>query len=77
MIDDQLDREFQWTMSERSSYYDSHTKTAKANPLTRPSWMMKHIDPAKELRITKIPKDMIPLGNGISQNDLIAQAINN
>lgn len=75
LIDKQLEDEFQWTMSERSSYYDSHTKTAKANPLPRPHWMHKHIDPKKDARTTQVPTSMLPMGAGITQDELIAQTI--
>lgn len=71
LLDDQLEKEFQWTMSDRSSYYDDKSKTAKANPLPRPSWMQKHIDPQKELKVTKIPVGMMPSGNGISVEELL------
>lgn len=74
LIDEQLEKEFLWTMSERSAYYDDKSKVMKMNPLPRPHWMSKHIDPAKELTVHKIPTGMMPSGNGISQNDLIAQA---
>ena len=74
LIDEQLEKEFLWTMSERSAYYDSTTKSTKLNPLPRPHWMNKHIDPTKELKVHKIPTGMMPTGQGISQNDLIAQA---
>lgn len=76
LIDEQLRDEFLWTMSERSSYYDSHTKTAKANPLPRPHWMNKHIDPKSDARITQIPVNMLPQGAGFSQDDFI-KTLNN
>ncbi len=74
LIADQLEKEFQWTMSERSAYYDDKSKTTKANPLPRPHWMARHIDPEKELKKVKIPVGMMPAGSGISQSDYIAQA---
>jgi hypothetical protein len=74
LLEDQLQKEFEWGMSDKSSYYDSTSKATKLNPLPRPGWMNRHIDPAKELKVTNIPDGMKPAGNGISQNDLIAQA---
>ena len=75
LLNDQLEKEFQWTMSERSSYYDDKSKTAKANPLPRPGWMQKHIDPVKELKVSKIPVGMMPSGNGYTSADILkAQA---
>lgn len=72
LLDDQLNKEFLWTMSERSSYYDDKSKTSKLNPLPRPDWMNKHIDPAKELKITKIPTKMMPMGKGMSVDEVLA-----
>ena len=72
LLDEQFEKEFQWTMSERSSYYDDKTKTAKANPLSRPNWMNRHIDPKKELKTTQIPVDMLPMGTGLNVNDILA-----
>lgn len=74
LIEQHLEKEYAWMLSERSSYYDSTSKTMKMNPYPRPNWMHKHIDPNKELKKIKIPVGMMPAGNGISQNDLIAKA---
>jgi hypothetical protein len=73
MVNDQLEKEFQWDTSERSTYWDDRTKTAKRNPLPRPQWMNKKIDPQKELRVTKIPVNMLPAGKGITQSELVSQ----
>ena len=72
LLEEQLEKEFQWTMSERSSYYDDKSKTSKANPLPRPDWMNRHIDPKKELKTTQIPVGMLPLGTGLNVNDILA-----
>jgi hypothetical protein len=72
LLEDQLTKEFQWSMSERSSYYDDKAKVSKANPLPRPNWMNKHIDPAKELRVTQIPVGMMPMGQGLTVEQVIA-----
>jgi len=72
LLEEQLEKEFQWTMSERSSYYDDKSKTSKANPLPRPDWMNRHIDPKKELKVTQIPVDMLPMGTGLNVNDILA-----
>lgn len=73
LVNDQLEKEFLWDTSERSTYWDDKTKTSKRNPLPRPQWMNKKIDPQKELRVTQIPVNMLPTGKGISQDELIAQ----
>jgi len=72
LVEEQLTKEFQWTMSERSSYYDDKAKVSKANPLPRPDWMHKHIDPIKELKVTKIPTGMMPMGQGLTVEQIIA-----
>jgi hypothetical protein len=74
LIDENLEKEYLWMLSERSSYYDNRSKTMKMNPYPRPNWMHKHIDPTKESVKVKIPVGMMPAGNGITQSDLIAQA---
>ena len=71
LLDEQLEKEFLWETSERSAYYDDKAKVTKANPLPRPSWMQKHIDPAKELKITKIPVNMMPVGNAITSEQIL------
>lgn len=63
LLTHQLEREFQWSMSEASISYDEKTKTAKPNPLPRPYWM-KQSRPDDPLPIPrfKIDKDKMPLG---------------
>jgi hypothetical protein len=72
LLEEQLTKEFQWTMSERSSYYDDNSKTSKLNPLPRPDWMNKHIDPEKDLVKTQIPTKMLPMGKGLNVDDILA-----
>lgn len=72
LLEEQLEKEFQWTMSERSSYYDDKAKVSKANPLPRPDWMNRHIDPVKELKVTQIPVGMMPMGQGLTVEQVIA-----
>jgi len=73
LIDEQLEREFLWTMSDRSSYWDDRTKTAKTNPLPRPDWMNRHIELEKEVRKTIVPVGMIPAGRSLTVEEIIAQ----
>ncbi len=63
MLSEQMEREFQWGMSEASVTYDEKTKTTKPNPLPRPYWM-KQAKPDEPLPIPrfKIPARMMPLG---------------
>jgi hypothetical protein len=60
LIDDQLEHEFQWSLSDRAFSYDSNTKTSKPNPLPRPYWMQEKL---KGIKKFKIPKGLLPVGN--------------
>lgn len=63
MLAEQMDREFQWSMSEASVSYDPKTKKTKPNPLPRPYWM-KSANPNDPLPIKKfkMPKGLLPVG---------------
>ena len=61
ITDEQLDREFLWSMSDRSYIYNYNTKSGKANPLERPHFMKVEVQAPKK---TKILKSMMPQGNG-------------
>lgn len=73
LISEQLEKEFLWMMSDKSSYWDERSKTAKANLLPRPDWMNKHIELEKEVRKTLVPVGMMPAGQGLSVEEIIAQ----
>lgn len=73
LTDEQMEAEFWWMLSDRSTTYDSTTKTAKANPYPRPDWMHKHIDPEKEIPKTTIPTDMMPLGKALTVEDVLSK----
>lgn len=60
IVDEQLDREFLWSMSDRSYIYNYKTKSGKPNPLERP-YFMKEETKAPEKML--IPKSMMPMGN--------------
>lgn len=62
IVDEQLGREFQYGLSEMAYSYDKNSKTSKFNPLPRPHWMRKRIQPIKK---TLIPASMLPMGNVI------------
>ena len=77
LVEEQLEREFWWSMSEASVTYDAQSKTTKPNPLPRPYFM-------KQAKIASVPKvkflisDM-PIGADFSSvpNELKPQATNN
>lgn len=56
---EQLEKEFQWGMSEIAYPYNSKTKKSKFNPLTRPYWMLPVAKPIENIRI---PKKLMPQG---------------
>jgi hypothetical protein len=70
LVEEQNNKEFLWIMSDRSATYNESTKTYQANPLPRPNWMSRHIDIKKELKTTKIPTNFLPVGAGITYEEL-------
>ena len=64
LLQDQMRREFQWSMSEASVIYDAKSQTSRPNPLPRPYWM-KQAKPDEPPPIPRfrIPKRMLPIGN--------------
>lgn len=58
--DEQLDREFLWSMSEIAYPYNSTTKQSKFSPLPRPYFMQSE---APKIQKIKIRADMMPVGN--------------
>lgn len=63
LLNEQMEREFQWSMSEASVSYDEKSKTSKPNPLPRPYWM-KQAKPDEPPPIPrfKIPARLMPMG---------------
>jgi len=59
ITDEQLDREFLWSMSDKNYVYNSQTKTSKANPLERPFFMKVEVQAPKKMMI---PKSLMPVG---------------
>jgi len=69
LTDEQLEREFLWSMSEVAYSYDTSSKTSKFNPLPRPFWMRPKVQSPKK---TRILKSLMPVGaviyEGIDEN---------
>lgn len=59
LVEDQLDREFQWSMSEIAYPYNENTKKSKFQPLDRPEWMQPV---PKEVKTVKIRTSDLPVG---------------
>jgi len=63
-VQDQLDKEWEWSLSEIAYPISSSGKEKTFRPLPRPSWMESgYMDMKEELMKTKMPKAMIPVGN--------------
>ncbi len=60
LVSDQLEKEWQWGLSELAYSYNSTTKKSEFRELPRPDWMDgKELE---ELKTTKILKSMLPVG---------------
>ena len=66
LVQDQLEKEFAWGMSEIAYAYDPNTKSSKFNQLERPVWMRP--DPVKDYmkrkqKLKPIPQILMPVGS--------------
>lgn len=61
LVDEQLEREFYYGLSEVAYAYDKSTKKSKFVPLPRPIWMRPKVEPEKIKKIL-IPVGMMPMG---------------
>lgn len=61
LVADQLQREWEWDLSEKSTAYDPSTKKSKHIELPRPSWMVVVPEPPKKVKIHRglIPKGLV------------------
>jgi hypothetical protein len=64
LIDDQLEKEWQWSLSELSYSYNKATNKSEFKSLPRPSWMTR-LTKMKEPEVVKMPVSMMPVGNVI------------
>lgn len=60
LTDEQLDREFYYSLSEVAYSYDKGSKKSKYQPMPRPHWMRPTIKPIERFLI---PASMLPVGN--------------
>jgi hypothetical protein len=63
LVDNQLQREWEWGLTEMAYPYNQMTKKSEFKPLNRPSWMQKKYTEPKKV---KIPIHLIPMGNVIT-----------
>ena len=59
LTDEQLDREFQYQLSEIAYPYNKSTKKSVFKPLPRPYWMKVSVEPPK---MQKYRRDLLPVG---------------
>ena len=74
-VEDQLEREWEWTRTELAYPYNESTKKHMFSPLPRPEWMKEKVI-IKPLKTTKIPKFMMPVGNVIRAKTIDEEIIN-
>lgn len=66
LISQQLDKEWDYSLSELAYPYDQQTKTSSFKPMERPMWMKKLPAPVQKFMI---PKWILPVGNVIGNPD--------
>jgi len=64
-VDEQIDKEWTWGLSEMAYPYNSTLKKSEFKPLPRPSWMQK----VYTVPNVKIRKDFVPVGNVVRLGD--------
>jgi hypothetical protein len=63
MVDEQLDREWQWSLTEIAYPYNETTKQSNFKPLDRPEWMMiVSSTNLPKIPIVRMRRDMLPVG---------------
>ena len=67
-VEDQLNREWEWMLSEKSVSYDKQGK-GKFNELSRPDWMNGAIILSRESKDYPIKRSMLPVGMVLSWNN--------
>lgn len=65
VIDEQLDREWWWGLSEIAYPYNASTKKSEYKALERPTWMLPMAP--KTLPVVKIRQSLMPVGQAVAQ----------
>jgi hypothetical protein len=68
LLSEQFKMEWEYDLSEKSSYYDKNTKRSIHVPLKRPKWMVQS-KKKYVLHIKKIPDAAMPIGKVNKPND--------
>lgn len=74
LIDDQLDKEWDYGLSEIAYPYNSSTKKSVFKPMERPSWMKPIAPKNTPVRKTKIPVASMPIGNIVNLDEVHTSA---
>lgn len=64
LITEQVEHEWQWSLTEIAYPYNEHTKKAEFKELPRPDWMKKIVPKPEKM---KIRKDLLPTGRIIGE----------
>jgi hypothetical protein len=67
LVDEQMEKEWQWSLSEIAYPYNDATKKSVFKPLERPEWMQ----PAANLKLmqkTRLRKSMMPVGKIVGED---------
>lgn len=63
LVNKQLEREWQWSLTEIAYPYNDKTKTSNFKPLDRPEWMMTiNARDIPKLPVMRMRRDMMPVG---------------
>lgn len=59
LVDEQLEKEFSWSLSEIAYPYNKSTKKSEYKPMPRPIWMQPEVP---KVKIIRMPKSILPVG---------------
>lgn len=76
LVDEQLQKEWEWSKTEIAYPYNETTKKSKFQPLTRPQWMIGEPVKAADVPKVKILKKMLPVGRIINGEDGSERIVN-
>jgi len=65
LVNDQLEKEWEWGLSEIAYSYNSSTKKSEFRELPRPDWMKA---PPEEIKPIRMPKFLMPLGKIVGRD---------
>lgn len=69
LVDEQIDREFAWSLSELAYPYNETTKKHVFKPMERPEWMRDRPTVVLPAMKIKFPKSMLPVGRIIGEDE--------